>query len=283
MAKRNKFMFFSFLFFYEGGVKKITNQTSVNPKPTRTFAMECLLIQAAELMNNAVESVMCTAEQLLMKVVVPMTGLTGCVHRRRNLACVKVPGFVTGSVPVSSEYYLSLPLPDDADETNAPAEWHSLDTAFLDAHLRALEAQGEDTTERRLWLERDRLADYATELEDSATYAESAPSSPSVPLLTMPLLNDMDEAVTPVVPTVSPVVPGAPLAPVHVHVHVPVCPGESVRPLKRTCLLTKFAQAEESLLGKRRRRAASASAVEGERKIRAKRPTKMPARYNDYL
>lgn len=236
--------------------------------------MECLLIQAAELMNNAVETVMCKAEELFRAVVpVPQCMSRPGRNRNRELGCVEVPG-------MSDTYYLSLSpaaCAADAAEEDTPV-WHSLDTAFLDAHLRTLEAQGEDTTERRMWLERDRLADYATALEESATSTSLA--APSVPLMTMPLLNDMDQAVTPVVPKSSPVVPGAPL--------VPVCPEESVRPLKRTCLLTRFAEAaqSESLLGKRRRRASAVSAVsaaEGERKIRAKRPTKMPARYNDFL
>lgn len=254
--------------------------------------MECLLIQAAELMNNAVETVMCTAEQVMCKAEVLFRAavpVPQCMsrpgrnsNRNRELGCVEVPG-------MSDTYYLSLSpaaCAADAAEEDTPVwhslqqGWHSLDTAFLDAHLRTLEAQGEDTTERRMWLERDRLADYATALEESATSTSLA--APSVPLMTMPLLNDMDQAVTPVMPKSSPVVPGAPL--------VPVCPEESVRPLKRTCLLTRFAQAAqaesaqaESLLGKRRRRASDVSAAEGERKIRAKRPTKMPARYNDFL
>ena len=253
--------------------------------------MECLLIQAAEMMNNAVETVMCTAEQVMCKAevlfraVVPVSQCMSRPGRNRNreLGCVEVPG-------MSNTYYLSLsPEPCAADNNDDEEEdkpvwhslrqgwhslrqgWHSLDTAFLDAHLRTLEAQGEDTRERRMWLERDRLGDYARYLEESA-----APSSPSVPLLPMPLLEEMDQVVTPAVPKASPLVPGAPL--------VLVCPQESVRPLKRTCLLTRFAEAAqaESLLGKRRRRA-SAAEEEPLRKMRSKRPTKMPARYNDFL
>lgn len=273
-------MFFYFCFFHEG-IRPKKSQPKILKTPKPTFCeMECLLIQASEMMNNAVETVLSTVDQVLSRVV-PLTGYAnlvgGCVHRRGHvlkvrphrehgeLACVSVPGFPG---------YLSLPF-EQEDKDEMPAGWHSLDTAFLDAHLRTLEAQGEDTTERRMWLERDRLADYASYLEETssaaasaASAASAAPSSPSVPLLTMPLLEDMEQVVTPVLPKASPVVPGAPVSAL-------VCPEEGVRALKRTCLLPRFAQAAK------RRRPDSDSDSEPPR--RSKRPTKMPARYSDFL